>query len=206
MCQVSNAAHTTHKCVCIAGWVGAQCDIIDPCHPSCGHGTCVKPLDTTAVVSGEAALIDSGISVAQGATADLDLIGTCVCEGEYSGEHCENDPCHNIDCGVAMCQGAYTGGLPSAMFSCRFNCSSVCVSIRISRCCFRSRWNVAQLRLRRVMLDEPPMLWSRVWEPWELQPRQLRMRGTLLWRVMRDARLVLRNRLWPAWELQPRQL
>jgi hypothetical protein len=78
-CYVSNEAGTEHACRCAGGWKGRQCDQVDPCYQRCGvHGTCA----------------------AHGTTA------TCTCAGGYSGDRCQLDPCHGVDCGVGVCQGA----------------------------------------------------------------------------------------------------
>ena len=103
-CRVSNEARTEHACACAAGWIGAQCDIVDPCYPSCGHGTCVVPAAAARALADPSASLVEGDT---GAAADiLGLVG-CVCEGEYSGKHCEIDPCHDVQCNVGNCQGAY---------------------------------------------------------------------------------------------------
>jgi hypothetical protein len=78
-CNVSNDAGTEHACRCVGGWKGRQCDQVDPCYQRCDvHGTC----------------------------ADHGTTATCTCAGEYSGDRCQLDPCHGVDCGVGVCQGA----------------------------------------------------------------------------------------------------
>jgi hypothetical protein len=108
---VSNAARTEHACACAAGWIGAQCDIVDPCYPSCGHGTCVVP------AAAAHALADPSASLVEGVGVDLLSAIGCVCEGEYWGQHCEYDPCRDVDCGQhgscragsCVCTHGYSG-------------------------------------------------------------------------------------------------